>query len=240
MEKLSIKAKHQEIELVTNGFKSPKKIVIGLHGFNGNLFGDVFSHLKDAFSDSLVCAYNSAGHGESKIKSMDMRLEAIAEELPLVTDYLSRQYPDIPIIVFATSYGAYRTMVSLSKYPLKNVKHLVFLNPAFKMLEVLEKIKEFDYHSLKEDAIIPMKTSLNKYMSKKFVDGIFENNVYKLSYHKIPMTIFIGLKDTLIPRKDTLDFAKLYGSSIEYIDDDHCIENEENWQKIVKYIDGLK
>ena len=239
MKEILIKSNNQEIELCTNGLKSPKKIVVGLHGFNGNLFGDVYSHLKHAFDDTLVCAYNSAGHGESKIKSLDMRLDLIAEELPIVTNYLADKYKNIPIIIFATSYGAYRTMISLSRYNLPNVKQMVFLNPAFKMLEILEKIKEFDYNALKDDALIPMKKSLGKYLSKKFLDDLYENDVYKLNYPQITMTIFIGKRDPLIPRKDTLEFAQMYECEIKYIDDEHCIENEENWNIITDYLKRL-
>lgn len=239
MKEILIKSNNQEIALVTNGIENPRKIIVGLHGFNGNLFGDVFSHLKNAFDDTLVCAYNSAGHGESKIKSLDMRLDLIAEELPIVTNYLAEKYKNIPIIIFATSYGAYRTMTSLSRFDLPNVKQIVFLNPAFKMLEILEKIKEFDYNALKDDALVPMKQSLGKYLSKKFLDDLYENDVYRLKYPQIPMTIFIGKRDSLIPRNDTLDFARIYGSEVKYIDDEHCIENQENWNIITDYLKGL-
>ena len=107
------------------------------------------------------------------------------------------------------------------------------------MLDILEKLKEFKYSSLKEDDIVPMKKSLNKYLSKKFLDDIYENNVYEMNYQKIPTTIFIGTLDGLIPRKDTLDFAKIHGCDVVYIEDDHCIGRTESWEKLIKFLEKI-
>ena len=84
-----------------------------------------------------------------------------------------------------------------------------------------------------------MKRKLNKYMTKAFMDDIYQNNVYKLQFNPVPMTIFIGTNDTLIPRQDTLDFAKLHNCKVIYIDDMHCIENQESWQIIIDYLKKL-
>ena len=240
VKKVKISCGSFDLLLHTNGVKTPKKIILCLQGFNGDLWGDGFSVLKDMADDILVCSFDSAGHGESQVKSLDMRLNLINQEIVNVVKYLSATYENLPIIIYAISYGAYRAMTTLAKYELPNVKHIVLMNPAFKMLDILQKLKEFDYKSLKAGDIVPMKASLNKYLRKDFLDDIYENNVYKFKYDtKPPMTIFVGLQDGLIPRQDILSFADVYPFEIKYIDDDHCPKTPESWQTIKEFLKSL-
>lgn len=81
-----------------------------------------------------------------------------------------------------------------------------------------------------------MKAKLNKYLSKEFIDDLYFNNIYSMQFKSVPSTIFIGENDTLIPRQDTLDFAKEHNCKIIYLDDEHCIGKQESWEKIVEFI----
>ena len=64
------------------------------------------------------------------------------------------------------------------------------------MLEVLEKTKGFDYKELEYDSKILIKSSLNKYISKKFLDDLYLNNLLKLQFKvDCPIILVIGTKD---------------------------------------------
>lgn len=236
IEIFKIKSGNHNIDLHTNAVKNPKGIILCLHGFNGDLWVDGFLKLKDAFDDVLVCSFDSAGHGNSEIKAMDMRLDLINKEIFDVVLFLTKHYINTPIIIYALSYGAYRTITTLANFDLPNIKHIVFVNPAFKMIDVLQKTKGFDYLKLEKDSIVPMKSKLNKFMTKNFLDEIYQNNVYKMKFKQVPMTIVIGKNDNLISADDKLDFAKLHKCDVVYIDDGHCIENQESWQTIINFL----
>lgn len=240
VETIIIKSQNHNITLYTNAIKNPRKIVLCLHGFNGNLWGDGFSAIRNKFDDILICSFDSAGHGESEVKSLDMRLDLINTEIYDTLKYLAKKFPSVSIEIMALSYGAYRTLTTMHSLSLPNVNKITFINPALKMLSVLEKIKEFSYKSVKENDLVPMKTKLNKYLRKAFLDDLYKNNVYEFKYDKtIPIKIFIGINDTLIPRQDIIEFTKIYPCQIEYIDDEHCPQKEESWNKIIKYLEQI-
>ena len=235
-----IKSGNHNINLHTNDVDNPQKIILCLHGFNGNLWGDGFSILRKSFNDALVCSFDSAGHGESEVSSLEMRMDLICKEVFDTVDFLAKKFRNVPIFIFALSYGAYRTITTLFHYGLPNVKYIVFANPAFKMLKVLQKLKNFNYFELKDNSIVPMKQKLNKYLTKAFLDDIYIGDVYSLKFKQIPTTIFIGTQDTLIERQDTLDFAKLHNCTIKYLNDDHCVNKQESWEEIIRYLEDLK
>ena len=239
IENYLIKSGNHKIDLHTNAVENPQKIILCLHGFNGDLWGDGFNKIRRAVDNILICSFDSAGHGNSEVQSLDMRLELINKEIYDVVNHLVKKYPKAKIIVFAGSYGAYRTITTLANYDLQNVEHIVFVNPAFNMIEILQRLKEFDYFKLDESSVVPMKQSLNKYLSKKFLDDLYKNDAYTLKFTPIPMTIFIGTQDSLIPRRDTLKFLENHKCFVKYIEDEHGIEKPENWQQIIEYLKQL-
>ena len=234
-----IKSENHNIDLCTNVIENPKKIILCQHGFNGNLWGDGFDKLREAFTDVLVCSYDSAGHGNSEVASLDMRLDLINRETFDVTNFLAKTYPDVPIIIFSGSYGSYKTITAISSYNLPNVKHIILINPAIQMLNILEKVKDFDYSKLNESDTVPMKRSLNKYLSKKFLDDLYQNDGLLLQLPPIPMTMFLGKYDNFVPQKASLKFAKLHNVPVKYIDDEHCITNPKAWETIIDFLKSL-
>lgn len=230
---IEIKSNNHKIKLYTNGVVNPKKIVLCLHGFNGDLWGDGFDRLRGSFDNILVCSFDSAGHGESEIKSIDMTMKDVVCEITDVINYLNKTYSCTPVFLFALSYGGYRAMVALAQNDYKNIKGIIFVNPAFRMLQCLEKLKEFDYNTLPSNALVPMKLKLNKFLSKSFLDDLYNNDIYSMHVEiKVPIYLLIGENDDLIPRSDLMEFASIYDCTIMYLDDGHCLKNENSWVKI--------
>ena len=235
---VDIKCDDYNIEMISNGVTSFKSILLCMHGFNGDRWGDGYEKLKD-MEDILVCSYDSAGHGKSEVKSLDMRLNLINRETEVVVEYLNKKYKDIPIVILSNSYGSYRTMYYLFNSK-TNIKHVICINPAFRMLSILEKTKEFDYEDLKDNDIVSMKRSLNKFITKKFIDDLYYFDVYKFtSFISTPITLVVGLKDNLIPRSDINEFIDLTKCDAIYVNDAHCLEDEDSWNDVKELIRGI-
>lgn len=235
---ITINMKDYVLDLITNGVDDYKNIVICFHGFNGDKWGDAYSGLKHRLSSSLLASFDSCGHGKSEVSSLDMRLDIILEEIDAVINFFKR-VSDKPIILVAGSYGAYRVMLYLVKYK-PEIRKVIYVNPAFNMLEILQKAKNFKYKEVKENDLVVMKRSLNKFMKKDFLDDLYNNNLYSNVYDiNYDTDIVVGSRDTLIPVGDTIDIANRYNYNISYVDDEHCFENKENWQVIVKMIEGV-
>ena len=235
---ISISLKNYTIDLITNGADDFDKIVICFHGFNGDKWGDAYSGLKKRLTNSLVVSFDSCGHGESYVSSIDMRLSLVLEEIAEVVKFLQKEFPDKKIVFVACSYGAYRVMQYLIKYrPM--IHKIIYINPAFGMLEVLQMVKGFKYEELKSGDTIAMKSSLNKFMCKEFIDDLYENNLFAKDFNLgvFDSEIVIGERDSLIPVCDKLEIANKYKYGVTYVDDEHCFENKENWQVVVDLIE---
>ena len=232
--------KSYSINLITNGADVFDNIVLCFHGFNGDKWGDAYSGLKNRLKNSLVCSFDSCGHGKSEILSENMRLNDILEEINAVVNFLRQVNPNKPIILVAVSYGAYRVMNYLIKNK-PNVNKVIYINPAFRMLDILEKLKDFKYEELKETDRVVIKKSLNKFVSKQFLDDLYNNNLYTQSTNlTYKSEIFIGKRDSLIPLEDTLEIASKYNYNITYVDDEHCFENEHSWNLVAEAIKEVK
>lgn len=232
-----IKSQNHNITLLTNGVENPKKIVLSLHGFNGDAWGNGFSKLRKRFDDILVCSFDCAGHGESEVDAIDMSVELIDNEIKSVLDYLQKTYPNVKIVILASSYGGYRTICALNHKKISGVSQFVFLNPAFKMLKIMEIIREFDYNTLPEGSKLLMKNGTEKYVSKRFLDEIHENDLYAQKYENpIPLTMFLGKRDSLVPTQDSIEFSKIYPCQIVYLDEEHSFEYPESWDMVATFL----
>ncbi|MBO5910239.1 MAG: alpha/beta fold hydrolase, partial [Clostridia bacterium] len=198
-----------------------------------------YSCVKRLLSNALVVSFDSCGHGESQVPSETMRLSTVLEEIDTIVKFLKQFAPSKPIILVAISYGGYRVMQYLIKYK-PDIKKVVYINPAFRMLQIMEKAKGFRYADLKQDEKVIMKRSLNKFVGKPFLDDLYENDLYSKVYDiDYDTHIVVGSKDSLIPVEDTLEIAKRYNYPISYVEDEHCFENKDNWQVIADIIEGV-
>lgn len=234
---IEIKIKDYVVDVVTNGADEFDNVVICFHGFNGDRWGGAYTNLRYRLKKSLVVSFDSCGHGESKVKSEDMRLSTILEEIDCVVRFFIQSCKGKRVYFVANSYGAYRIMWYLINFKI-NVEGIILVNPAFRMLNILEDIRNFKYSNLGNDDKILMKSGTNKYLNKGFFDDLHSNNLYEKKYD-IPNNIklVVGSRDSLIPIKDTLEIAEKYNFEITYVDDEHSFENKDNWNVVVNMIE---
>ena len=236
---ISINANGYNIDLITNGVDNFNKIILCFHGFNGDKWGGPFGGLKERLKTSLVCSFDSCGHGDSEVTPEKMRLSDILEEIKVVVDYLKKTFHK-PIVLVANSYGAYRVMWYLIKFK-PSIEQVVFVNPAFRILKILETIRGFEYVNLNSNEMVLMKGDSNKFLNKKFLDDLNECDLYKNFYDiDYDIKIVVGIRDSLIPVEDTLEIAGKYNFEITYIDEEHRFENKENWNVIADMISEFK
>ena len=110
-----VKMRDYDIDVITNGVDNFDKVVICFHGFNGDKWGDAYSGLKHLATNSLVCSFNSCGHGDSEVLSEDMRLDMVLREIDVVIERIRKLTENRPIILVGVSYGGYRVMQYLIK-----------------------------------------------------------------------------------------------------------------------------
>lgn len=237
---VTIELKNHKIELISNGAEEFDNVVVCFHGFNGDKWGDAYSGLKRRAENSLVCSFDSCGHGTSEVASDKMRLNEILDEINAVLKIIKKEVPNKSIILVAVSYGAYRVMHYLYKYK-PDIQKVIYINPAFRMLEILQFTKNFKYSELQENQLVSMKRSLNKFMHKSFLDDLHHNNLYQLEERvNYDTDVFVGTRDTLIPLDDTLEIVKKHKYNLFFVEDEHCFMEKENWLKVAERIKGIR
>ena len=235
---VKVKSGLHEIEMIHNNVDNPSAIILCMHGFNGDRWGDGYGKLK-ALDNVLVCSYDSAGHGHSEVDSMSMRMKLINQETIDVIMYIEKLHPNVPIIIFSNSYGSYRAMYYMQDAS-DMVKHVICVNPAFRMLNILETIKGFKYEDLNEDSIVSMKSSKGKFLSKLYLDDLKEFNVSSITSNlDVPITIVVGDKDNLIPSEHIDEFVNDVKCKVIHVDDEHCLESDDSWNIVIDYIRSI-
>lgn len=235
---VKVKSGSYEIEVIHNNVDNPSAVILCMHGFNGDRWGDGYIKLK-SLDDVFIVSYDSAGHGNSEVPSLDMRMELVNQETIDVIMYIEKLHPNVPIIIFSNSYGSYRAMYYMQNAS-EMVKHIICVNPAFRMLNILETIKEFKYDELENDSKVSMKSSKGKFLSKSYLDDLYEFDVNSVKNRlNVPITLIIGDKDNLIPKKHIDEFLNGLNCNVIHVDDFHCLESEDSWNVVKDYIRSL-
>lgn len=229
-----------QIHLITNGKDEFDNVVLCFHGFNGDKWSNAYGGLKTRAERSLICSFDSCGHGKSPVPAETMRLDNILEEIDAAIKFIKNLCPDKPLILVGGSYGGYRIMEYLVQYG-TDVDKVIYVNPAFRILERLEELKDFTYSKLVPGQMVVMKSDLNKFMSKEFLDDLYANNLYQQTLPKeYNAEIVVGKKDSLIPAADAIEISERYGYPITYVDDEHSFENKDNWYVIANMIKDIR
>ena len=119
------------------------------------------------------------------------------------------------------------------------ISKVVYINPGFRILTIMEYIRDFKYEKLQNNDKIVMDGSLNKFIKKEFLDDLFNNSLYSQIYDMNYKTrIVVGTRDSLIPVADTLEIAEKYNYPITYINEEHRFENKENWQVVADLVES--
>ena len=231
-----LKTKTHNLELITNKAENFDKIVLCFHGFNGDKWGDSFSKSKKMLNNTLVCSFDSAGHGTSEVLSHHITMEIVIDEIDTVITYLKQNFPTKPIYLLGVSYGGYRIVAYLIKYK-PQIKKAILINPALKMAEILENIQGFKLEELSDDDYIVMHSGLNKFLTKQFVQELKDCNLYNEQSLNYDITIIKGRQDSLIPPSHITEFSQKYKKRVVEVNDEHCLENLESWQTVFKEIE---
>lgn len=190
-----------EININTKDFKklngllfksdSSKGVVFYLHGNAGNLnsWGNVAKTYTDLHYDVFMLDYRGYGKSEEEITGQ----EEIFDDIQLSYNELKKTYSENKIIVLGYSIG---TGLAAKVASTNNPKLLILQAPYVSLVDMMKTSYSF----------VP--TFLLKYK--------FETNVY-LKSCKMPIVIFHGDKDEIIPYKSSQKLQEVFKSTDKLI-----------------------
>lgn len=218
-----------------------KNIIIAIHGFAGDKESSVIRALAEQLNnETLVVCFDLPCHGEDNREYNKLNLIECFEYVKLIIDHIKKGFKQIPISIFATSFGAY-----LFLHYLKNNKsefrHIILRCPAIFMDKILcDKI--LHEHNISLETLYKTDVDLgynNKILiDKNFLKLLKENYLgkFKFSEH---IDIIQGDKDDIVDIKENEIFYKtnLLDYTLYYIKGaDHRFKKEGELKQIVEIV----
>ena len=113
-----------------------RTVILGVHGFAGDKESSMLSELAkyvDQKDGALIC-FDFPAHGDSDRQENDLTVENCINDLLAVAEWIEDTFPIAEKFIFATSFGGYISLLSLSR--LQNYK-VILRAPAVTMPKVL-------------------------------------------------------------------------------------------------------
>lgn len=214
-------------------------IIIAVHGFAGDNESGAIDAIARAMLPYgyLTVALDLPGHGKSVTDGDSLTIYNCLEDIETVENYYKEKYPAAKVNYFATSFGAYLTLLNIMRT--SNVYNKIVLRcPAILMDKIFkDAILNEDMESFKERGYTmvgyerPLKVNYSFY--QKLVDtNIFE--IYQKNANKI--MIIHGTNDDTAPISDSYKFRDTYQTAMKTVEGaDHRFKKPGELDQVIDF-----
>lgn len=197
------------------GYSSGSRVLIGIHGFGGDMHSSVIASIAEemSFYNTHAIAFDFPAHGESPMDARDLTLDTCIRSLMAVVDYAIAHWPQArEFAVLASSFGAYIALLAIDELKEKLGRFKMVLRcPAVRMNKTFLKIARTDAESLMKKGRIICGYERKMELGYSFFEQLQENNA--VADHDMPMLILQGDQDKLVDLEDVEFFRLLNGKS---------------------------
>ena len=111
-----------------------EEIMIAIHGFAGDKESSAITAVANELNKQKigVIALDLPGHGVSEVDGDYLTLDNCLDDIKRVEEYVKNEYKNVKVDIFATSFGAYLTLLLLTKHG-NDYNKIVLRCPAVKM-----------------------------------------------------------------------------------------------------------
>ncbi len=183
MNKTTITSKHgYEIPVVSEISTHDSKIVIAVHGFcSHKLSTTVMMLLRHLPKQGIgVISFDFPSHGDHSEGGESFRVKNCLDDLRTVENYIAARFPGVEIMYFGSSFGAYITMLYLSRGRGNGTKAF-FRSAAVNMPELFLDPTPEELASLKDKGYIMIEDCDRPIrLTQGFVDDMAANNLFEI------------------------------------------------------------
>lgn len=225
-----------------------EKVIIASHGFGGDKESSAIELLAQKLINEniMVIAFDFPAHGESPAKGEEYLVENCINDLISVEEYVEKNYPGKPIGIFATSFGAYVTLLKINKYT-NNYFSIVLRAPAICMDEIFENsIMREDISAYKDRGYTVLGYEKEMRVPYKYYEELKNNKLFEIYNKNEELLIIQGTEDDMAPIDDSIRFIQEKnpkGKIEKIVGADHRMKKEGELEKAiniaVKYIKGM-
>ena len=219
--------------------ESPKEIIIAVHGFAGDKESSAISLLakemtKEGFG--VVC-FDFPGHGESEVEADKLTIDNCINDIETIEEYIKEKYgKQMKIDLFATSFGAYITLLKIFKYNTKYNK-IVLRAPAIKMDKIFkETLLRETFEEFQKRGITKLGFDRTMNVPFDFYKELKQNQILELYNNSQKILIIQGTEDDVAPIKDTQELIDLDKANFELFEiqgADHRMKKDGELEKAI-------
>lgn len=222
-----------------------KKIIIACHGFGGDKKSSAIIALARSLTNFGigVITFDFPGHGMSKTDGYYYTVENCINDIDDVEQYIKNNFENIEIGIFATSFGAYVTLLKINKS--NDIYNSIVLRcPAINMKKVFEdsllkmSINEF---LEKGECILGFERKI--IITKEYYEELVINDIFKIYNNNNKILIIHGTEDTTSPIEDSIKFQRMFKNNVKLYEikgADHRFKKPGELNKVIsistKYI----
>ena len=226
-----------------------EKIIIACHGFGGDKESSAIELLGQELikENIMVIAFDFPAHGESNAKGKEYLVHNCINDLITIEEYITKKYPEKPIGIFATSFGAYITLLKINQYS-NNYFSIVLRAPAICMDKIFENsILRENISNFKKRGYTVLGYEKELIVSYNFYEELKNNKLFEKYNKNEELLIIQGTEDNMAPIDDSIRFIQEKnpkGKIEKIIGADHRMKKEGELEKAidiaVEYINGKK
>lgn len=219
--------------------ESPKEIIIAVHGFAGDKESSAISLLakemtKEGFG--VVC-FDFPGHGESEVEADKLTIDNCINDIETIEEYIKEKYgKQMKIDLFATSFGAYITLLKIFKYNTKYNK-IELRAPAIKMDKIFkETLLRETFEEFQKRGITKLGFDRIMNIPFSFYEELKQNQILKIYKNSQKILIIQGTEDDVAPIKDTKELIDLDKTNFELFEirgADHRMKKDGELEKAI-------
>ena len=224
-----------------------EKVIIASHGFGGDKESSAIELLAEKLikENIMVIAFDFPTHGESTAKGEEYLVKNCINDLISIEEYVKKKYPQKPIGIFATSFGAYIAILKINQYS-NNYFSIVLRAPAICMDEIFENsiIRE-NISDFKNRGYTILGYEKEIKVSYKYYEELKSNKLFEIYNKNEELLIIQGTEDDMAPIADSIRFIEeknTKGKIEKIIGADHRMKKEGELEKAiniaVEYIKG--
>lgn len=185
------------------------EVIIAIHGFGSTKLSDTITMLAESINEYgfAVVALDLPAHGESKTEILTIN-KAINYLLDL-EEYVKTEFKEAKIGYFASSFGAYLTLLRLNKLENEeDIDKVVLRCSAIDMKNIFKNnLLDEGYEKFKKLGYADLGFARKVHCTEEFLHDLERNDLFKIyeSTHKI--LLVHGTEDECAPYEDAVRFV---------------------------------
>lgn len=217
--------------------EAAEAVLVCLHGFAGDKYSTVIQAVAERLLQESVrvITFDWPGHGASPAEGDALSVENCLSDLDCVLRHIRSTNPDLPLYLFATSFGAFLGLNYIAEHP-DVFSKVILRSPALRMPEtVLSFLTPEERQILENGETLNMGFDRPLWLGKAFHENLNSHSLTGFHFPEgVPGLIIQGDLDDVVNPEDSCAFARKHHLQLHIVRGaDHRYKNEGDLEEIL-------